>query len=78
MMQNLLSALLGALVGGVAAGFGAYVSFSKIIAILQTRLVAIEADTGAMWKRVNNHSHEMECSSKACPPMRTGRVIITE
>jgi len=44
MIQNIMSALLGALVGGVAAGFGAYVSFSKIIAILETKLKNVEKD----------------------------------
>jgi predicted membrane protein len=41
--ESLFSAIVGAVVGGVFAGFGAYVSFSKIIAVLQTKIIGFEA-----------------------------------
>lgn len=40
--EALVSAALGALFGGVCAGVGAYVTFSKIIAIIQTKIIGIE------------------------------------
>ncbi|MDI9470136.1 MAG: hypothetical protein QM296_08020 [Bacillota bacterium] len=45
--ESLFSAIVGAIVGGVFAGFGAYVSFSRIIAILQTKISGFEASCAA-------------------------------
>ena len=41
--EALFSAIVGAVVGGVFAGFGAYVSFARIIAVLQTKMGSFEA-----------------------------------
>ena len=40
--EVLVGAAIGALFGGVCAGFGAYVAFSKIIAIIQTKISGLE------------------------------------
>ncbi len=39
-------------------------------------LSGIKADQNDMWKRMNNHYHEVSCGNSDCKQLHTGNVII--
>jgi hypothetical protein len=51
-----------------------------IIAVLQTVMVLMlsnmKSTINGIWKRVNNHYHEVTCSNVDCRALKTGNVVI--
>jgi|BioPla2DNA2_1021312.scaffolds.fasta_scaffold33144_3 hypothetical protein len=58
--ESLFSAVLGALIGGCFSGFGAYVSFSRIIAVLQTKISGFEASCAACRQNFEARIYRLE------------------
>ena len=50
------------------------------IGILQTIIISMLADlkqsVASVWKRMNNHYHEVSCDNSDCHALRTGNVIL--
>jgi len=50
------------------------------IGILQTVIISMLADlkqsVASVWKRMNNHYHEVSCDNNDCHALRTGNVIL--
>ena len=53
---------------GITAGF--------LQAIIIFILASIKKDQAIMWKRMDNHYHEIECQNHECTALRTGNVVI--
>ena len=41
-------------------------------------LIGIRTNQDAMWKRLNNHYHEVECDNDECNHLKTGNVILPQ
>jgi hypothetical protein len=52
------------------------------VGVLQTLivfiLVGIRSNQVAMWKRLNNHYHEVHCDNEECNHLKTGNVILPQ
>lgn len=61
--------------------FGTMLAFSAIVlggvkAMLYASEKRAKEDSDALWERVHNHYHEIECGNKQCTALHTGNVII--
>lgn len=39
-------------------------------------LTGMKTDISDVWKRMNNHYHEIECNNPECRTLKTGNVVI--
>jgi hypothetical protein len=46
-----------------------------ILTVIMALLVWIKADLVSVWKRVNNHTHVIECNDKDCNVKMNGVVV---
>lgn len=58
----------------VIAAIGIGVGFMQGIIIFI--LVGIKNEIAGVWKRLNNHYHEVSCTNVECKTLKTGNVII--
>lgn len=53
---------------------GVVVAFLQFIMVYQ--LHDLKSSFKDVWRRLNNHYHEVECNNEACKKLQTGNVII--
>lgn len=58
----------------IIASTGCLVGFLQAIIIYI--LIGIKKDQADIWKRINGHYHEADCSNDLCHHLTTGNVII--
>ncbi len=58
----------------LTASIGAAVGILQALIIFI--LVGIKKDQADIWKRMNNHYHEVSCDNEKCRSLKTGNVII--
>ena len=59
---------------GMIAVVGIIVGFMQAVIIFI--LAGLKKDMANIWKRMNNHYHEVSCGNDGCKSLRTGNVII--
>ena len=56
---------------------GALIAFAVVIlGGVKFMLIDVQNEIRDVWKRLNSHYHEVECSNDACRKLTTGNVII--